>query len=801
LSAILALTRYALRNRRRSILVYVALIAVFGGVVLAAATGARRTGSAMDRFLDYNAATDVEVTGVDFDRLRSLPEVADAGQGVFYWMVPVDAAGRADSRAESAINPFGAVAANGGNRRLVIRGRVPQPGQPLEVVVNEALAEHRQLVPGDKVTMRAYAADQQDAAFRPPAPAPHGPTFTFTVTGVVREPADLAPAAQADVTYLGTGQNLTLTPAFWRAYGGQVANLSDGAASAVRLRPGVSNAQFLVALRQVPGGEDAKIGSDGDSARVVAQARDAIQVEAMSLWAFAAITALAGLLLVGQGLDRLTRDLAGRQQSLRAVGLTRRQLVAAELACGLVVATLGASVALVLAVALTPLTPIGLARRAEITPGVRVDLPVLLVGWIGLVVLLVAQVAVAVWAVTREPQSRRAGAPVTAHASAPALISGLTAWRARALLLRGAQGSRRRAAATRWGVVCAVALATASLALTGDLRTLARSPSDQGWTWDVAVGNPHSGDDITEHLPLLARNPQVAAYTPAAFTLPVPVDQPGPALPLLALGPGHGGIGLRILAGTTPRAEDEIALGRATLKRMRRAVGDTVHLQAADGQWRTFRVVGQVLMPGQFGADFTMSTGGLVTSEGLRALQPEAVASQALVRYAADADQRRAYASLQHDFGDTVLKAATTPEVANLQRVGNLPSLLAALVSIIALAVLAHTILLAVRGGRRHIAVLKALGFLRRHVTSTIVGHAAGTAAWAFLIGIPVGVLLGRWGWLLLNAQLGSVAGPVIPWLALTLLAILTPMSIALVIYLPARRASGLSPAGALRGE
>jgi hypothetical protein len=49
-------------------------------------------------------------------------------------------------------------------------------------------------------------------------------------------------------------------------------------------------------------------------------------------------------------------------------------------------------------------------------------------------------------------------------------------------------------------------------------------------------------------------------------------------------------------------------------------------------------------------------------------------------------------------------------------------------------------------------------------------------------------------GWLLLNAQLRSAAGPVIPWLALTLLATLTPVAIALVIYMPARRASQTSP-------
>ena len=75
---------------------------------------------------------------------------------------------------------------------------------------------------------------------------------------------------------------------------------------------------------------------------------------------------------------------------MAALGMTRGQLLAAGL-IEVTVAEAGGrrSAAVTMAIAASPLTPIGTARLAEPAPGVAVDVPVLAAGAEGIVVLLV----------------------------------------------------------------------------------------------------------------------------------------------------------------------------------------------------------------------------------------------------------------------------------------------------------------------------------------------------------------------------------------------------------------------------
>ena len=86
---------------------------------------------------------------------------------------------------------------------------------------------------------------------------------------------------------------------------------------------------------------------------------------------------------------------------LRAMGMTSGQLTLVALVRGLVVAGLGSALVLGIAFALSPLSPVGLARTAEITPGVAFDGLVLGVGGLVLIVIVGALTLVAAWRASR----------------------------------------------------------------------------------------------------------------------------------------------------------------------------------------------------------------------------------------------------------------------------------------------------------------------------------------------------------------------------------------------------------------
>jgi ABC-type lipoprotein release transport system permease subunit len=119
----------------------------------------------------------------------------------------------------------------------------------------------------------------------------------------------------------------------------------------------------------------------------------------------------------------------------------------------------------------------------------------------------------------------------------------------------------------------------------------------------------------------------------------------------------------------------------------------------------------------------------------------------------------------------------------------------------IAAAALADALAIAIRRRRQHLAVLKTLGFDRRQVRATIAWQASTFAALGLLVGLPLGVALGRWAWTLFAEQIGVVPQPVTP-LPLLLLVIPAAVLLAnLVAFLPARAAARTPAASVLRAE
>ena len=96
-----------LRHRLRSALLLVLAIGIAGGATLTALAGARRTRSAIDRFVTYAHPADggVSADPVLYDRIARLPHVVDTARTARFGMVRLDADGRPITH-----DPFGAIA-------------------------------------------------------------------------------------------------------------------------------------------------------------------------------------------------------------------------------------------------------------------------------------------------------------------------------------------------------------------------------------------------------------------------------------------------------------------------------------------------------------------------------------------------------------------------------------------------------------------------------------------------------------------------------------------------------------------
>jgi hypothetical protein len=336
------------------------VVGLAGGVVLTAAAGAQRIGTAFTRLLQASHAADVAVvangTGQGYDpALARLPGVSGEAR---------DLGGEVGNL--SLVLPDGArvpsvgaeVSEDGGfgtsvDRFKVLAGRMFRPGSADEVVIDPQLAGYG-LRPGS--TLRLLMA---------PTGARGTPVYRravqvrLRVAGVVVFNNQIVPVSPGDHF-----PELALSAAFYRSRQGRLFPVGDDEAL-VRLRPGTNLAAFARAAgelaRRYPRTQGIQIINLADQQAKVEQA---IRPQADALALFAALAGLAVLVVIGQLLSRQLIVGAADYPVLGALGTDRRQLFwLAELRAG-VVCTAGACVAVAIAVAASALMPIGPARLA-----------------------------------------------------------------------------------------------------------------------------------------------------------------------------------------------------------------------------------------------------------------------------------------------------------------------------------------------------------------------------------------------------------------------------------------------------
>jgi cell division protein FtsX len=256
-----------------------------------------------------------------------------------------------------------------------------------------------------------------------------------------------------------------------------------------------------------------------------------------------------------------------------------------------------------------------------------------------------------------------------------------------------------------------------------------------------------------------------------------------------------------LLEGRAPRAADEVVLGSGTLRHLHKRVGDTVMGSGKDLlASERLRIVGRASFP-ELGNNGDVAHMASVSSGALDRLGFRPLESLVLVRVrpgvSPEAVLRRHEVP---DQAETVL-AHEPATVHNLAAVGVIPWALAAFLSALAGAAVGHALFMSVHARRVEIAVLRTLGLVRRQVRWSVAFQASTTVLVGAIVGIPIGIAVGRWTWISVARGLGVVERPVVAAGLIALAAALALVLANVLASVPAVVASRLRPAEILRTE
>ena len=790
--------RAELRARRRGAIGLALLIAVIAGVVLSLAAGARRTDTAYDRLVSEQRTVDVALlqngpgsAGTAASELARLPSVVGVHRAQLFSAVDgrtSDGLQIAEPDYVSTYVPVGAGSATGSGTKL-LHGRDARTAG--EAVAGFRVADRYHLDVGDTVVLNMLRAGGETFPVSNAAkPGDDVLPVRLRIVGIEAVAGEFPPAA------LGQGAgSIRLSHAFLTAH---AQDLEAAPVVGLHLRHGAAD---VSAFRR----ELERRGFDRNSFTTLdtqhASTRRALELQAQALAMLAVLGGVAGLLVLAQALARQAYLDADDHATLRALGVSRAQLIAVTVARTVPVAAVGAVLGMVFAVALSPLFPVGIARIAEPNPGVRVDALVLVVGAAVLVAAIVAATTVPAWLA-----ARRLGAPVdpalagttrpsrvaeqAAHAGLPpVMVTGL-----RMALEPGRGRSAVPIRSTAMGVVLGIAAVTAAVTFVAGLDKLVDTPRLYGWNWDFQVGDGYGRDFYDDVVPVLEREPAVEGLTAAALS---DLRIGGHTITALAALPVKGDVQPTVVRGRAPTLGDEIALTRQEMDAANTSIGQTVDVTHGR-RTRTYMVVGRVVLPqlgsGEFGHAAYLSY------DGLRRLDPSLVPRNIfLVRWSpgtSDATRARIERSLPL-YSQKVLRPT---DLVNFGRVEGMPLIGGGLLALVAAAMLAHTLVTSIRRRRRDLAILKTLGFVRGQVSAAVAWQASTLALLAVIFGLPIGVAAGRALWTLFAQRLGVVAEPVTA--PLVLLAIPATVLVAnLVAAIPAALAARTHPALVLRTE
>jgi hypothetical protein len=814
-------------HRWSGLLGIVLLTGLLGGLSMGAIEAARTTESSP---LDFAASTNAPdlfvldgfynpaagLKGYNPELLRTiahLPHVEKVESEVGINVGPVEKNGEPLPASEGT-GPDGSVNGLGFNedRIVVTQGRAANPNAANEFVLDSGTARAFGLHVGQTVTIGWIGNTQGDNSLN--FKVPRSQQIKMKLVGVGAIDID---ALFQDQDSASSDQIEFFTTAFTHKV---LECCSDDMLSGITLQGGLQSPYFPKVeseLRAVlPKGVPFTYVQAPD---VLARAERTLKPESIALGVFGGIAGLAALLVGGQVIGRRIRLNTDDLDVLRALGANPTMTVGDGLIGTLGAIFLGTLLAGAVAVGLSPLGPLG--PVGALTPlALRVDWTV--VG-LGMAVLAIALGALAVVVAFRTAPHRvvtrlereRASSVVRAATAAglpPAAVTGI-----RFALEPGVGRKSVPVRSAILGAALAVVVVISTITFGSSMNTLVSHPALYGWNWSDEIDGGGGLGDIPAHnvARLLDADPSVGGWTGVYFST-LQIDRLN--VPVLGGSP-DAAVGPRLLSGHAFDGINQIVLGASTLTQLHKHVGDTVTVGAPGTGLTTLQIVGTATLPsiGVAGSShLEMGTGALLSytlippkARNVFDVQqpgPNAV----LVRFKKGTNPATATASLQaivrknpqiKGDGGSVVGVERPAEILNYRTLGTTPTLLGVALAAGAVIALGLTLVTSVRRRRTDLALLKSLGFTKRQLASAIAWQASVAVGIGCVIGIPLGIALGRFLWDLFVRQINAVPDPTIPATSIVLIGVGALILANLVAAVPGRLAARTPTAQLLRSE
>ncbi len=788
------LFRTEVRSRWTTLAGLSLIAAIVVALVLAAVVGARRTSTTVARFRDGTASGDAQVQ-VDTS------EHGAAAEAAFAALPYVDAVATRylvngfPAEADDTTPDFAVMSDPDGrygvtvDRMRMLSGRMPAPDSSDEIALTEHAADllHRSV--GDRLHVRTFATSDLDTIGSGTAfPGFNGPTLDLVVVGIGRMPGEL----QGDV--VRNSIYAFAAPGFVAAHPGVgawppavVLRLHDPAHDQARLADDAATIMSTIVGSDAAGLADIITADD----QYLTTTQHTIDDMSTGLVVFAIVATIAGLAVVTQALSRQISTASVPGPVLLAMGLDRRRRSLALALPSMLACAVGIGLGVAVAVALSPVLPVGLARKAEIHPGLWVDPWTLLVG------AALATLVLGGWSLLTSWRSQRLAVDARGPRRRPSSTADrLARWGARPSTVIGVRYAFESGG--RPSIPVRAALLSATIAVTGvigagvvatSLDSLLGDGARWGWNWSTM---PDLFGE-TEAPPDLQTDDRIAGVGQLQQTS---VVLEGLRIGGFSMEQVKGDVTFTVATGRLPSTASEVALGRDTSKQLDAPVGGTVTAVASDGSSPVdLTVVGIVVLPPtQFPSP---STGAALTPDGLAAVANDNVDRSLALQYRKGADVTGLEQHLRTDDGMSfpIFARAQAPgSVKDIAQGRGIAIALAGFFTVLGIAGLLHAMTVSCRRRRGQLVILRTLGFRRRQVITTAVAQAMSIAVLGLLIGIPVGMIVGRAVWSGLAGDLGVLDQASTPW-ALVVLVVPATMAIAAVVaWPPGHRAARARP-------
>ncbi len=570
------------------------------------------------------------------------------------------------------------------------------------------------------------------------------------------------------------------------------------------------------------------------AAQTAQEADQSIRPEALALGAFGCIAGLTTLLLALEELARQRRNREEELDTMRALGASPAMTVTDGLVGSGGAIVIGGVLAVGVALLLSPLAPIGPIRAVYPGRGFAADWTVLALGGLALIVLLLgAAVTGAVLAAPhrRALRSQRTRGPGLADA---AFRWGLPPSTAMGVRFALDAGRGRDRGSTRWvlvGAVVALFVVSTTLTFGHSLQNLVSQPSLYGWNWDYAVQSSDGYGPVPQSTVQAVLRHQHGVAESGVWFSSFLLD--GVEVPTLLAYPGAS-VAPPIVAGHGLEGKNQIVLGAATMAQLHKQLGDSVEMRFVPKLPRRairLTIVGVATMPAigiAEGLHSSMGVGAIIPADNgplTESMGPQGYSgcngpNMVFLRSTNGATSNVAKRTAQHlataasvvlntepadsncgGYQATVLAVQRPAQIVNYRSMGSTPLLLALALAVGATVALGLTLVASVRRRRHELAILKAIGFTPRQLQWSVVWQAGIVATVGIVVGVPLGLALGRWLWTLFAEEIGAVPAPAVPNLSVVV-ACLTALALAIFLSaLPGRIAARTPGARALTPE